>query len=132
MSNTNDVLREALIKEYKDGTAAKDWPAWAADAFTYLSQPANAGKGWKLLPVEPTLGMLDALRADTTSNLLERYRAMLAAVPAAPQADELRSQRDELADLLEEAEEYTRHPDYDWHVEFSKRVRAAIAKVRGS
>ena len=37
----------------------------------------------------------------------------------------------ELLELLREAADYTRHPDYDWPVEFSRRVDAAIAKATG-
>jgi hypothetical protein len=36
-----------------------------------------------------------------------------------------------LLELLREAAGYTRHPDYDWPVEFSRRVDAAIAKATG-
>jgi hypothetical protein len=38
----------------------------------------------------------------------------------------------ELLEALREAADYTRHPDYDWPVEFSRRVSAAIAKATGS
>jgi hypothetical protein len=38
----------------------------------------------------------------------------------------------ELLELLREAADYTRHPDYDWPVEFSRRVDAAIAKATGA
>jgi hypothetical protein len=37
----------------------------------------------------------------------------------------------ELLEALREAADYTRHPDYDWPVEFSRRVSAAIAKAEG-
>ena len=37
----------------------------------------------------------------------------------------------ELLELLREAAGYTRHPDYDWPVEFSRRVDAAFAKATG-
>lgn len=37
----------------------------------------------------------------------------------------------DLLELLREAADYTRHPDYDWPVEFSRRVSAAIAKATG-
>lgn len=37
----------------------------------------------------------------------------------------------ELLEALREAADYTRHPDYDWPVEFSRRVSAAIAKADG-
>lgn len=41
---------------------------------------------WKLVPVEPTLAMLDCLRADTTPNLEKRYKSLLDAAPDAPAA----------------------------------------------
>ncbi|ANN66437.1 hypothetical protein BAU06_09150 [Bordetella bronchialis] len=31
------------------------------------------------------------------------------------------------ADLLRQAAEYTRHPDYDWHLDFARQVTAALA-----
>jgi hypothetical protein len=37
----------------------------------------------------------------------------------------------DLLEALREAADYTRHPDYDWPVEFSRRVSAAIAKAEG-
>lgn len=37
----------------------------------------------------------------------------------------------DLLELLREAADCTRHPDYDWPVEFSHRVDAAIAKATG-
>jgi hypothetical protein len=37
----------------------------------------------------------------------------------------------DLLEALREAADYTRHPDYDWPVEFSHRVSAAIAKAEG-
>lgn len=48
----------------------------------------QAQPGWKLVPVEPTLAMLDALRADTTPFLLLRYSAMLAAAPQPAPAEQ--------------------------------------------
>ncbi len=38
---------------------------------------------------------------------------------------------DDLLSALKEAADYTRHPDYDWPVEFSRQVSAAIAKAEG-
>lgn len=38
----------------------------------------------------------------------------------------------ELLEALREAADYARHPDYDWPVEFSRRVSAAIAKAEGA
>lgn len=37
----------------------------------------------------------------------------------------------DLLEALKEAVKYTRHPDYDWPVEFSRMVDAAIAKAEG-
>ncbi len=38
----------------------------------------------------------------------------------------------DLLAALKEAADYTRHPDYDWPVEFSRQVSAAIAKAEGA
>lgn len=38
----------------------------------------------------------------------------------------------ELLAALQEAADYTRHPDYDWPVEFSRQVRDLIAKATGA
>lgn len=56
-------------------------------------QQVSVPDGWKLVPVEPTPGMIDAaLRSedaslDPRSIVIADYRAMLAAAPAAPAAD---------------------------------------------
>ncbi len=50
-------------------------------------------------------------------------------------ADRIESDAVVIADLLaalKEAADYTRHPDYDWPVEFSRQVSAAIAKAEGA
>ena len=51
------------------------------------AQPVAVPQGWWLAPEEPTLPMLDALRSDTTPNLRQRYAAMRAAAPSAPQPE---------------------------------------------
>lgn len=44
-----------------------------------FTSPQPLPEGMVMVPREPTLAMLDCLRADTTSNLEKRYRAMIAA-----------------------------------------------------
>lgn len=77
-------IEKYMNGEYKETATADAWETWQA-ARASLAQPASVPAGWKLVPVEPTLAMLDALRADTTPYLPDRYRAMLAAAPQAPQ-----------------------------------------------
>ncbi len=44
----------------------------------------------------------------------------------------LRDQLGEALDALREAADYTRHPDYDWPVEFDRRVSVILAKAGGT
>lgn len=46
-------------------------------------------------------------------------------------ADQAEAKSDALLEALKEADDYTRHPDYDWPVEFSRRVSDAIKKAEG-
>jgi hypothetical protein len=52
---------------------------------TYMGEPAQPAPsvpdGWKLVPIDPTRNMLDIM--DLGSNMLYRYRALLAAAPEA-------------------------------------------------
>ena len=70
-------------------TEFKKWFAARArnpDRIT-LEEAFNAGKqsapsvpdGWRLVPIDPTQNMLDCM--DLGSNMLYRYRALLAAAP---------------------------------------------------
>ena len=66
-------VRQALIAMYQQGYAAA------------LSQTAGVPDGWKLVPVEPTAAMCDAMRISVGDGIAMKpvYRAMLAAAPAA-------------------------------------------------
>lgn len=63
----------------------KDWPEYeptwrAIEARVTGAQPAPiVPTGWKLVPIDPTRNMLDIM--DLGSNMLYRYRALLAAAP---------------------------------------------------
>ena len=83
--NRRDFRDSERFGDYCDNSIEWQWRAFKAGARASLAQPASVPAGRKLVPVEPTLAMLDALRADTTPYLPDRYRAMLAAAPQAPQ-----------------------------------------------
>jgi hypothetical protein len=60
----------------------------AADAIATLSQP-EALPGWRLVPIEPTVGMLHAFWLAgpfPEKPWIDGYRAMLAATPEPPAA----------------------------------------------
>lgn len=62
-----------------------EWPGYETRALYATQQPAPAvSQGWKLVPVEPTPPMLQALWAYKSDSLQDAYSAMLAAAPQAP------------------------------------------------
>lgn len=90
----SDKIREALntfldlgIDEDK---AAETWPEIASalkNARAALAQqpaPVAVPDGWRLVPAEPTMNMLECIMGWRESGNASAYRAMLAAAPAAP------------------------------------------------
>ena len=64
--------------KYNNYEVQAAWEAWQERA----AQPApSVPTGWKLVPIDPTRNMLDIM--DLGSNMLYRYRALLAAAPEA-------------------------------------------------
>jgi len=83
--NTNPPPSEDhwLAPYWKIGRQQAELEARAA----FPSDATQAPEGWKLVPVEPTeemLGEIDLIEGFTREALTARYKAMLAAAPAAP------------------------------------------------
>jgi len=77
-----DRYTQATLAGHANGLA--EGLAMASDA-----QQAALPKGWKLVPVEPTSGMWAQIPGNITcGEWVAQYKAMLAAAPQPPQADE--------------------------------------------
>lgn len=66
-----------------------------------LSQTAGVPEGWKLVPVEPTAAMCDAMRISVGDGIAMKpvYRAMLAAAPAASGGDDRLTRAEAIAEF---------------------------------
>lgn len=88
---------------------AADYLRAQADAQPVLAVPA----GWKPVPVEPTEAMREAADHDTTYYghvATNNYKAMLAAAPAAPQAEPKPTMLASHRRLVEQAIQNAEHP----------------------
>ncbi|MGL4264802.1 MAG: ead/Ea22-like family protein [Afipia sp.] len=74
---------EEYAEDIKNTPLLHDWLYEARALYTLPgAQPApSVPTGWKLVPIDPTRNMLDIM--DLGSNMLYRYRALLAAAPEA-------------------------------------------------
>jgi hypothetical protein len=99
-----EAFEQALAKRpdarFWNTTDAMFW-AWQA---ALQSQPSNTD-GWVMVPVEPTQAMHDSWMYGK-GPWSERYRAMLAAAPKAPQQQEQSGAADEKNLVIAEAQEF--------------------------
>ena len=100
MSKSTELLREARIL-LEQGSGSKVFNLISRIDAHLSSQPEAAQEGWRLVPVEPTAGMIDAacnwreqLQTIDKPSMRDQYRAFYAAMLAsAPQPNETPNDR---------------------------------------
>ena len=71
----------------------------------------------------------DLLRARTSEDLAEGNFDVVGSVEAGSVIRSLIRERNRLLELLRDAADYIRHPDYDWDTDFAREVDHVIDEI---
>jgi len=71
----------------------------------------------------------NVVRARTPDDLAEGNFDVVSPVEAAVQIRSLTQDRNRLVELLRDASDHPRHPDYDWDIDFAREVDQVIDEI---